>query len=300
LVIDPHAGRGFRVHSENRDAPAAKRLREQADKLDDVLASLTGEDAARELANSLRLDSARGPNRLPDPEPLPEAWRLAELLAQDSLGPLQDALRDLGGMTVVGTRWSVRPPRDELPPEATLGLPLLFASSDATVEAVTKMQVARQLDKFTQIRENLSLRLSELIVEEHRLWDLASAYGGPSPRIPYAFAFRAFEWFWAPRVHAGGVPTPTVCLRCGSLMVPRRVIASPPRCAACAKESPAARVWPAHALSPAERGTWWLRCQAKNCANAFVAHAQARRCADCRSSSTTPSQRRPLEPRNRT
>jgi len=54
-----------------------------------VLASLTGEDAAGELASRLGLNGARGPNQLPGSEPLLEAWHLAELLARDSLEPNQ-------------------------------------------------------------------------------------------------------------------------------------------------------------------------------------------------------------------
>jgi hypothetical protein len=290
--MDLHLGRRLVGYPQNRDSLAIKRVREHADLLDHLLESIS-EEEQRRIAAQLGLGEARGPNRLASPVPTRKAWRLGEGLARDSLEPLSKALGLLGGSLTVGIRWRVQPP-SELPQYATIGLPLLAASSPDAMEAATKMLVARALPPFEPIRDELEVRLAELIAVEDTLWQFAAEQGGPSGRIPYAFAFRALEWFWSPKVHAGGLRSPTTCLRCGAFMLPRGRIGGLPLCAHCTKNSRARRQWPDHAIAPAGRGTWWLACLAEDCSNAFVGQANFLRCPNCRLSRVSPSKRKPL------
>lgn len=264
------------------------RLREWATKLDAVLVSLAEADA-RGLARSI-LTAGCPPTRQPVARPSADAWRLAYELALSSIEPLALALDELGPLTV-GNGWQLKPPH-ELPKE-TLGLPLLAATSTDAVYALTTMQVARTRPSFAPLNANFAVRLSELIAAEDLLWSLAARQGGRSGRIPYAYRFQALEWFWTPSPGPNELDLVTVCLRCGALMVPRRRIASPPRCGACADERN--RAWPSHAIAPAEQGTWWLRCLTEGCRRPpFEARRDRLRCPSCTSSKTTPSKRRPL------
>jgi hypothetical protein len=299
----------LRIHPENRDEPWAIALGRSRDNLETVFGSL-----ARSTQNALRVELEKiglsgpdGPHRFDAPPPGQVAVDLAYILARRSLPPLAKAIRSGGGQAAAhnGEWWLREPATDVLPHESIHGIPLFAACSGESVppehngiDWSVRWQVERRLEAFQQIRRHLAARLTELLATEHRLWEIAAAHGGPADRIPYAYRYRALQWFWEPDAHAPGLDAFAVCLRCGELIWPRRTgrprRASPPLCAHCSSEPPGARRWPTHAVAPDGRGTWWLTCLVPGCENVFVGHGQARRCPECRSSSTTPSKRRKL------
>lgn len=270
-----HRAGAFRVNSENRDDPESKRLRESANKLDEVLAALTEQGAADQAA----WVAAKTSRLLPRPSVQAEA--LAVELAKRSLEPLRRAQQ----WFTVDNGWEVGPPRDLQP--ANLGLPLLMSSSPETVFGAGHLLYARRLMPFSQVHTNFTERLSRLLIAENWLWGVAAKHNGPSSKLPYAYRVQAVEWF-------GGASV-SMCLRCGWIVLHQRTTELPPRCPRCAKEPPAAREWPRHAVAPAERGTWWLNCQAEDCSLAFVGRRNQVRCPSCRTSRTTRSKRKPLK-----
>jgi hypothetical protein len=277
------------VNSENRDTPVAMRLRRLADSLD-FFFDESSEAQLADLAQEVGLADARGPYRLPDPPPTRESSELAMRLAAESLEPLGRALSALGGLRF-GNGWQTRQTLEPLEGAGSIGLPLLGACSDDAMTALSRMRVASRIDRFAQVRESLEVRLTRFLAIEDLLWDLSAERGGPTRPIPYGYRYRAIEWLWCPQAHRheGAV---ALCLRCGAVFMPRRpVTALAPLCSHCAKESPRARRPPPHAIEPAERGTWWLRCAANECGNRFVGRAQARWCPPCRSSRITPRRR---------
>lgn len=279
----------FRVNSENRDEPPAKQLQGLADLLDRVLAAQT-HDKAGELDQkvSRQLDS------LPIARPSPESAKLACRLAEQSVEPLRRA--DLH--FTVDNGWRIEPPQVVEPANLRLPLPLLFSSSCDALEGAWKILVARHAaNRFFQLHASFDERLPHLLAAEAHLWEVASAHGGPSPSIPYAYRVQALEWFGQTEIDADGSPqrargSVSVCIRCGWVLAGSRASSLPPRCIRCAKEPPRARTWPTHAIAPAERGTWWLACQRPPCSMAFVGRAQARYCPAHRTARLTPSKRR--------
>lgn len=283
-----HYSRPYSVHSENRDTPPAKRLREHANKLEQRLLSA---ETIPKIASEAGFGGSDRPHRLSGARPSTEARHLAHWLAESSLEPLRRAFA-AGGATRFGNDWNSSPPHEIRTEWRWLGVPLLAASSAEAIFAALHMFSARGDAPITPVRDNLSARLTDFLMYEDWLWDLAAAHGGPSRRIPYPFAFDALECFWSPAVHILD-HAHTLCLRCGLLVLPKKraPVLSPPRCSHCAKEPLVARAWPPHAIAPAERGTWWLRCLAEGCTNAFVGRAQTRRCMGCRASRITATKR---------
>ncbi|MGD0713105.1 MAG: hypothetical protein ABSB24_02825 [Gaiellaceae bacterium] len=293
VTIGAQSGRGLAINSENRDTPFAKPIREAADNLDKLLAS----QRAMEIIRRTGLDTARGPYRLPQPFPSKESCRLAAVLVVQSLKPLQQAFGNRGRRTLWDGSVLQAPTETGDGAGAGIGLPLLGTCSPDTLYAILAMLEARTLPRFDQIHDNLAVRLTHYLRVEDDLWKLAADRGGPSRQIPYAYRYAATEWLWNPDVHRYKDAS-AICLRCGLIFRPRRPPkAGAPRCPNCAQERPEARRWPDHAIAPAGRGTWWLRCLAQDtdCLGAFIGFAQRKRCAKCRSSSTTPSKRHPLE-----
>ena len=137
-------------------------------------------------------------------------------------------------------------------------------------------------------------KANQFLLTEISLWLLAGE-GGFEGATPYTVRYEAARYLWSPRI-AGSA----FCLRCGEPIHYRRAArtalgaeARPaPICANCIRGG--SLKWPAHAVEPAERGTWWLRCLAEGCTNAFVGRAQARRCPACRTSRRAVSKRTPL------
>jgi hypothetical protein len=139
-------------------------------------------------------------------------------------------------------------------------------------------------------------RANGFLLTEIYLWSLAGD-GDWEGVVPYAVRYEAARYLWSPRI-AGWA----FCLRCGEPIHYRRAarsalgaeVRSAPVCAACIRGG--SLDWPAHAIAPEARGTWWLRCLAAGCTNAFIGRAQARRCSVCRTSSRAVSKRTPLVP----
>jgi hypothetical protein len=279
----------FSINSENCDTPAAKRIRAAADRLERKLGEADEEGLDR-LARDPAVGRNRGPHHLDATRPNTAAIVLATKLAELSIAPLAAALRARERPLEVGNGWIVGEPLMCIGLGADFGIPLLGACSTDTMFALSRMRIAAEDGSFEQVREDLSIRLTHLIAVEHVLWELAAKYGGLSPTLPYASRYRALEWLWTPDASKdrNGV---ALCIRCGTIILRKLAPRVDPRCRWCAKEPPAARDWPAHAIAPAERGTWWLRCQADGCNKAFAGRAQAHRCPNCRTARITPSGR---------
>jgi hypothetical protein len=294
----------------NHDDSVLVRVELSAARLTQALAGLPDPVLFSHLSK-LGLGGERGPHRLPLEPPPPAARGLAEAFAEQSIPPLAEALsgRDRISFGPLGNGhrlWKGHRPIKPLNHGASsAGLPLLGACSDVALAAAfcelcaTHMHRAAQADRegkdpFVQIRANLRAALTDYLLIEASLWDLALPRGGPTAFIPYAFRFAAIEWWWSPDAHRGRTAI-SLCLRCGAIWVPRRRPRSDvPLCAACRRHGlKELQAWPPHAIAPAERGTWWLRCATEGCITLFLSHAQARRCPDCRSAQITKSRRRP-------
>jgi len=138
-------------------------------------------------------------------------------------------------------------------------------------------------------------KANQFLLTEISLWLLARD-GGFEGATPYAVRYEAARYLWSPRI-AGSA----FCLRCGEPIHYRRASRTAPGaearpapvCAACIRGG--SLDWPAHAIVPEVRGTWWLRCLAQGCTNAFIGRAQARRCPTCRLSRRAAGNRTPLD-----
>jgi hypothetical protein len=134
---------------------------------------------------------------------------------------------------------------------------------------------------------------TRLIQIEYCLWEQAAAFGGLADRMPYAHRLNLLIAAWHPSAHAPPGAW-TICLRCGDLLYrTRRSFKTLPRCAACMKETPEQREWPAHALAPHDRGTWFLRCQYPSCEMAFTGPRHRKFCPEHTSSRLPPARRVP-------
>jgi hypothetical protein len=286
-------GKPFSINSENRDIPVAERIRAAADRLDRVLREADDEQLDR-LTRHPHIGRKRGPHHLNAIRPTAAAIVLATRLAEQTITPLTAALRGRDHPLVIGNGWHIGEPVMDIGVGADFGIPLLGACSVEAMIAFSRMRIATEHESFEQVKDDLSIRLTGLIAAEHVLWDLASKHGGPSPTLPYAYRYRALEWLWAPNASRRGDGV-GLCLRCGTTIRRKLAPRVDPRCPHCAKESRTARVWPDHAIAPAEQGTWWLRCNTAGCSNAFVSSAQARRCPYCKTARITPVRRRSWE-----
>jgi hypothetical protein len=277
------------VNHENRDNPVFKRIRENADALEHRL-ELSDAEIER-VARELGLGTKRGPNPLPGPEPTPEAWRLARRFELQAIKPLGEALASLGGPLTFGNGWSTDRRVEPLDEAGAIGLPLLGSVSNSAMIAATHMIAASHHDSLVQVRDDLRVRLTHFLAYEDLLWELSAANGGPTARIPYAYRHRAIEWFWTASAHKYAGAT-ALCLRCGKLWMPRGQLTSEtPLCTSCGNQPRIARRWPDHAIAPAERGTFWLQCEADGCKNVFLTRAQAHHCPPCETARTTPNKR---------
>jgi hypothetical protein len=140
------------------------------------------------------------------------------------------------------------------------------------------------------IRAMLAYRVNSLALVESNLWFLARLTDSEIVP-PYAVRYDLARFMWDRRQ-----PGHTLCLRCGSHVHYRKPARSGThrqgRCRPCSRGRPDA--WPAHAIEPDRRGTWWLSCQAQGCPNTFIGRAHQLRCPQCRLDRITPSQRKPL------
>lgn len=151
-------------------------------------------------------------------------------------------------------------------------------------------ELASYLVDPTSPHQRLSLmkRLNGYLELEGNLWRLAKEGGFPDPP-PYAVRYETARWLWSPAVSGSAF-----CLRCGMELwfkrAERREGARTLRCGPCSRGLPSD--WPAHALAPHDRGTWWIACQHQGCGNAFIGYAQARFCPKHRASLLTRTRRR--------
>jgi hypothetical protein len=130
----------------------------------------------------------------------------------------------------------------------------------------------------------LRAQLSMPLLTEHDLWVRIAG----EERVPYPFVHDAVRILRRDAAKAGNA---SLCARCGAALYTRVRGAPAVRCETCAKEPPAAREWPVHAVMPHDKGEWWLTCQAAGCTNAFIGPRQARRCSSCRLAKVTPRKR---------
>jgi hypothetical protein len=248
------------------------------------------------VARHYGVDTERGPYRLLDRLfPPKEAWAFAVTLAERCREPLERAFAATDPR-LAEIPWETHAPGNLDFATLDAGLPLLFACSDDAHEAAMKRSLSR-LDKSLNDKHDYHARNSaKLILQEQLLWHIAADHGGPCSRIPYATTFHALEWFWEPSVHqAGDLQIP--CLRCGELTQPKRRPKDFPQCQHCTKNSNLRKTWPAHAIAPAERGTWLLRCQAPDCNGPgwYLGPPQRLRCDACpKTSDRTRRERIPL------
>ena len=232
--------------------------------------------------------------------PSSEARQLAAELVRLSIGPLGTALADLGGMTVRSTGLVLRAPTDALETGAIetirayerIGLPLLGRCSEQAGWDILPTLVASRQPRFEHRADRIAAALTNVVHLEDHLWSLASARGGPSRQIPYAFRYQALEWLSMPDMQAA-VGREALCLFCGIIFRRRGRPKGGPRCPSCAKQPPRARTGPDHAVAAAGKATWWLRCQTDGCPNRFVGPMQRLRCPDCTTSRISPRKRRP-------
>jgi hypothetical protein len=274
------------------------------------------EAAAKRAAQKLGLTGERGhygPDEYIRLTPTREADDLAIRLAERSLGPLHRALieepeyvpdvevwdvLDIDGAPAPRVRAArFRPTAERMSESAdrlglTFGIPLLCSLEPEALPVIAEILLRRfapGLRPERDLRRELGMRT---VVQEAHLWDMAAKHGGPSPTLPFATRVRALRWWWEPeqdqKPGQRKDPRATLCVRCGSLEIARALRHGAPVCAHCRKDRSLDRP---EAIAPAERGTWWLRCQTPGCSNAFVGRAQARHCAKHRSSRIAPSQR---------
>jgi hypothetical protein len=138
----------------------------------------------------------------------------------------------------------------------------------------------------TKVRRQLA---SQLLSQEAKVWKIASEAGAAGRTLPFAARIRALRCWWTP--DPGQYPKAPLCARCGRFEPAGATHHGAPFCDHCVKDPSLTRT---HAIAPADRGTWWLHCQAAGCRNIFIGRSQARRCPRCRLAQTSPNQRRPL------
>jgi hypothetical protein len=170
----------FSINSESRDTPAAKRIRAAADRLDRKLSEADDEELDR-LARDPAIGRRRGPHHLDATPPSTAAITLATSLAHQAIRPLTAALRAREEPPTIGNGWIIGEPVEDIGVGAMFGIPLLLACSPDTMFALSRMRIATGYGEFEQVKEVLSIRLTELIEAEHDLWDMA--YEGPGFRL---------------------------------------------------------------------------------------------------------------------
>jgi hypothetical protein len=245
------------------------------------------------LARAARLDSRFGPCTFQLAVPSRAADELALGALGDALPRLEAEYPLLGlsdyrtGQAIEeGFFWPI-----ELPPRfdgaaAGIGLPIVGAFCATAGAELVRVLPAAHLKNFAAEHPRLRQLLTLFILVEQQQWEMAQI------TMPYSFRYRLMSWVWDRRAHRHQLAY-AICLRCGSLLArSREPPTSHPLCSACAKESPAAREWPTHAVAPAERGTWWLRCDYAGCTTPpFVAKRQRRKCDQHDTSNLTASKR---------
>lgn len=265
-----------------------------------IKATLTDPSTAQRAADAVLPDKAAFP--LPNwPTPSVVAKRMATLAVRDAIPRVRRGA-ELLGQTRLDSPWPGTPEPEiqfqaDPPDQAVFRAPLVYECLEGAAGAELACLLAfRFSNRAPEIRSGggdkiLTRWLNAYLRLEIELWRTARKGGYPYPP-PYAVRYETARWLWSPEI-AGFA----FCLRCGSELSFRRAARSEStrnlRCGACSRDKDPSN-WPDYAICPAERGTWWLRCRADGCSNAFVGHTQARRCPYCRSSRLTPARRKPL------
>jgi hypothetical protein len=249
------------------DRAALDQLREQGRKLEFV---------SERIPVTLTPAIDPGIEALGFPKPSAEAMTLSYALARGAL-PTLAAEIDRYGTTVrfaSGDEPMLAP--SEVPRRyAHVGLPLYGATSPPhRAENVLRQIAARSTSKgFVTRRDWLAKELNKLMASEHALWVLAR-----EPRIPYGFAFLALVWLGRGVYERGTQERVLPCLQCGALIRPQRTTKRLPRCASCETKAARTAAWPDHAVMPAHRGDWWLKCLHPGCTKVFAGRRQALFC----------------------
>lgn len=247
--------------------------------------------APADVHRAYGLAERRGPNRLPDPTPSRAAWQLSVLLALDAIA----RTRACEWRQDADDQWRFHPPAADydvelLPYAGALGIPLLVACSEDAFAVAGNLLAAKESPPLNQMRMKSAEGLSRFPLYEHRLWQQAAKLGTVSPRVPYAFAYYALEWFWDPEPDdQRHVNTLTLCLACGRPFRRRRKTPGLPRCGDC-QDKPKALDFPQpRGVMPADDGKWWLACD--GCDGYFRARRDAKWCPDCQLRKRTPAKR---------
>jgi hypothetical protein len=255
------------------------------------------------LAEVLRragLAGAGGPYRLGDEErpPTQEARRLADHLARVAI-PAVERFISATGLTNFRP-WPVSPRGTFEPLSAQLGLPLVGAFSEQAITAFSRVRFAERLSllrdsPFKEASRQLRCGLGGIVSLEQKLWEIAATETQGRFEIPYAFRYDLLGWLWNPNVHAGQ-NTPTVCIRCGTLML-RHVNRENlrrlgPRCPKCNRDMIKDRIWPELAIAPAGPSTWWFYCQQPGCSHYACGDRRTKYCNDHKRRKQSPAQRR--------
>jgi hypothetical protein len=230
-----------------------------------------------------------------------EAFAVAGVLVESSLGPLRDAIVDdiaTDGpleFTFNGRAYELGGPRPHSRHPGALFAPLTSHVCSDLVRAVSELHVVvfdpGENKPLGVEQAHYARERTKLIWIEDWLWNRAAEFGGLTDRIPYASRLLLLAMAWHPIAHKPPGAW-TLCVRCGVLLHRKRsMFHSLPRCSACMKETTKQRKWPAHASAPHGRATWLLNCQYPGCEMVYEGTRHRKYCPDHTSSRLTPSRR---------
>ena len=120
------------------------------------------------------------------------------------------------------------------------------------------------------------------------LWEWAWEYGAVNALIPYVNRPLLFVAAWHP-VATNRPVRGHSALDVATSFTEETHIGQAPRFAACMKETPSQRTWPAHARRPTEGQPGPYRCQYPGCEMVFVGPRHRRLCDEHTSSRLPPS-----------
>jgi hypothetical protein len=231
-----------------------------------------------------------------------EAFAVAGVLVESSLGPLHEAIVDdiaTDGpleFTFNGRAYEVvGEPRSYSRHPGALFAPLTSHVCSDLVRAVSELHVVvfdpGENKPMAVEQSHYARERTKLIWIENWLWNRAAEFGGLTDRIPYANRLLLLAMAWHPIAHAPPGAW-TLCVRCGELLYRKRsVFDHLPRCSACMKETAKQRKWPVHASAPHGRATWLLKCQYPECEMVYEGPRHRKYCPDHESSRLTPGRR---------
>jgi len=226
-----------------------------------------------------------------------DPWGLTRALIDRAVEPLRDGLASLPeGLRIEmnGREYHISEPRSARHNLATITAPLTFRTSRALLRDSGDLGVAvNDPGANTPLaieRADYARERTTVIELEHSLWQIARAFGAAS-NVPYPTRVLLLLFNWHPEAHKPP-GAHTMCIRCGTLIYrATRNFIQIPRCKACMKETSKQRAWPSHAVMPAGRGTWWLRCRYPACEQVLEGPRHTRLCPLHTSAKLPPSRR---------